>query len=133
MVRYSSGYRGHRKAPGRGASPGRNLVHRARRANASAGTSRHNFRRRAAGMPRGSGVSRRARRAAAANRKIRGAGLMFGIQLARSGNHLVNRALERGLLLNCTHDIVLRLLPPYILSSEQAEDMLRILDDVLAV
>jgi acetylornithine/N-succinyldiaminopimelate aminotransferase len=65
--------------------------------------------------------------------EIRSAGLMFGIQLARSGNHLVNRALERGLLLNCTHDIVLRLLPPYILSSEQAEDMLRILDDVLAV
>ena len=64
--------------------------------------------------------------------EIRGAGLMLGIQLDRPGNDLVIRALERGLLLNCTHDTVLRLLPPYILSSEQADELLRILDDVLA-
>jgi acetylornithine/succinyldiaminopimelate/putrescine aminotransferase len=65
--------------------------------------------------------------------EIRSAGLMLAIQLSRSGNDLVLRALERGLLLNCTHDTVLRLLPPYTLTSDQAEDMLRILDDVLAV
>jgi acetylornithine/N-succinyldiaminopimelate aminotransferase len=64
--------------------------------------------------------------------EIRGLGLMLGIQLSRPGHDLVIRALERGLLLNCTHDTVLRLLPPYILSSEQADEILRILDDVLA-
>ncbi len=64
--------------------------------------------------------------------EIRGAGLMLGIELARPGNDLVLRALERGLLLNCTHDTVLRLLPPYILSIEQADELLQILDDVLA-
>jgi acetylornithine/N-succinyldiaminopimelate aminotransferase len=63
--------------------------------------------------------------------EIRGAGLMLGIQLSRPGNDLVIRALERGLLMNCTHDTGLRLLPPYILSSEQAGEILRILDDVL--
>jgi acetylornithine/N-succinyldiaminopimelate aminotransferase len=65
--------------------------------------------------------------------EIRSAGLMLAIQLSRPGHDLVIRALERGLLLNCTHDTVLRLLPPYILSSEQADELLRILDDVLTV
>jgi acetylornithine/N-succinyldiaminopimelate aminotransferase len=65
--------------------------------------------------------------------EIRGLGLMIGIQLSRPGHDLVIRALERGLLLNCTHDTVLRLLPPYILTSGQADELLRILDDVLAV
>lgn len=65
--------------------------------------------------------------------EIRSRGLMFGIQLARPGHDFVMRALERGLLLNCTHDTVLRLLPPYILSSEQADEILRIVDETLAV
>lgn len=66
-------------------------------------------------------------------RDIRGVGLMLGIQLSRPAHDLVIRALQRGLLLNCTHDTVLRLLPPYILTSEQAGAMLQILDDVLAL
>ncbi len=65
--------------------------------------------------------------------EIRSAGLMLGIQLSRPGHAFVIRALERGLLLNCTHDTVLRLLPPYILTSEQAGQLLQILDDVLTV
>ncbi|MGB6942931.1 MAG: aminotransferase class III-fold pyridoxal phosphate-dependent enzyme, partial [Bryobacteraceae bacterium] len=64
---------------------------------------------------------------------IRSSGLMLGIQLSRPGNGFVIRALERGLLLNCTHDTVLRLLPPYILTSDQAAQLLDILDDVLSV
>jgi predicted acetylornithine/succinylornithine family transaminase len=63
---------------------------------------------------------------------IRASGLMLALQLARPGQHLVLRALERGLILNCTHDTVLRLLPPYILTNSQADDLLQILDDVLA-
>lgn len=63
--------------------------------------------------------------------EIRSLGLMFGIQLSRPGNDLVLRALERGLLINCTHDTTLRLLPPYILSPQEAAAMLEILDDVL--
>jgi acetylornithine aminotransferase len=64
--------------------------------------------------------------------EIRSRGLMLGIQLSRPGHEFVIRALERGLLLNCTHDTILRLLPPFILSSEQADEMLGIIDDVLA-
>lgn len=62
--------------------------------------------------------------------EVRGKGLMLGIQLSRPGRPFVDRALERGLLLNCAHETVLRLLPPFILSSDQAREILRILDEV---
>jgi acetylornithine/succinyldiaminopimelate/putrescine aminotransferase len=66
-------------------------------------------------------------------REIRCRGLMIGIQLDRSGHPFVQRALDRGLLINCTQENVLRLLPPYILSTPEAEEGLQILDEVLAV
>jgi acetylornithine/N-succinyldiaminopimelate aminotransferase len=63
--------------------------------------------------------------------EIRSSGMMFGIQLSRPAQPIVLEALRRGLLLNCTQETVLRLLPPYILTSEQAGEVVRILDDVL--
>jgi acetylornithine/N-succinyldiaminopimelate aminotransferase len=63
--------------------------------------------------------------------EIRAKGMMFGIQLCIPGHSIVSAALERGLLLNCTHETVLRLLPPYILTSEQVGEVVRILDEVL--
>jgi acetylornithine/succinyldiaminopimelate/putrescine aminotransferase len=57
---------------------------------------------------------------------------MIGIQLDRPGQIFVHRALERGLLINCTQERVLRLLPPFILTVEQAQQGLEILDEVLA-
>jgi acetylornithine/N-succinyldiaminopimelate aminotransferase len=62
--------------------------------------------------------------------KIRGKGLMLGIQLSCPGQPFVERALERGLLINCTHETVLRLLPPFILDSGEVREILRILDEV---
>jgi acetylornithine/succinyldiaminopimelate/putrescine aminotransferase len=58
---------------------------------------------------------------------------MIGIQLDRAGHACVRRALERGVLINCTQENVLRLLPPYILTCEEAQEGLQILDEVLAV
>ena len=63
---------------------------------------------------------------------IRSKGLMFGIQLSVPGHPILLRALERGLWLNCTHDTVLRMLPPFILTQEQAEEAIEILDQALA-
>ena len=54
---------------------------------------------------------------------IRGSGLMIGIELDRPCNELVSRALERGLLINVTADCVIRLLPPLILSDDQADQI----------
>ena len=53
--------------------------------------------------------------------EIRGKGLMLGIQLDRPCAVLVQRALDNGLLINVTADSVVRLLPPLILSDEQAD------------
>ncbi len=64
---------------------------------------------------------------AAGVREIRGRGLMIGIELDRPCTDLVQRALERGLLINVTAERVIRLLPPLILSDAQAE---RIVNEV---
>lgn len=55
--------------------------------------------------------------------EIRGKGLMIGIELESEANHLKNRALEKGVLLNITRGNVIRLLPPLIIDREQAEQI----------
>jgi acetylornithine aminotransferase len=54
-------------------------------------------------------------------REVRGTGLMIGIELDRPCSEVVGLALKAGLVLNVTADSVVRLLPPLILSREQAE------------
>jgi acetylornithine/N-succinyldiaminopimelate aminotransferase len=52
---------------------------------------------------------------------IRGRGLMLGIELDAPCPNFVKQALAAGLLVNVTHDTVIRLLPPLILSDDQAD------------
>jgi predicted acetylornithine/succinylornithine family transaminase len=52
---------------------------------------------------------------------VRGFGLMIGVELDVPGKQIVLDAIEEGLLINCTHDTVIRLLPPYILSEKEAD------------
>lgn len=52
---------------------------------------------------------------------VRAKGLMIGIELDRPCKELVTQALERGLLINVTADKVIRLLPPLILSDDEAD------------
>jgi acetylornithine aminotransferase len=54
---------------------------------------------------------------------IRGAGLMIAVELAAPCGELVGKALEEGLLINVTRDNVVRLLPPLILSDEEADEL----------
>lgn len=61
---------------------------------------------------------------------IRGSGLMIGIELASPLVDLVNQALKQGLLLNVTQGKVIRILPPLIISDEQAE---QIVDTIVAL
>ena len=53
--------------------------------------------------------------------QIRGKGLMIGIELDRPCGELVRQALDTGLLINVTHDTVIRLLPPLILNTKEAD------------
>jgi acetylornithine/N-succinyldiaminopimelate aminotransferase len=63
--------------------------------------------------------------------EIRAKGMMLGIQLSAPGHSIVRAALERGLLINCTHDSVLRLLPPYIITREQVSEAVTLLNEAL--
>ncbi|MFQ6711811.1 aminotransferase class III-fold pyridoxal phosphate-dependent enzyme, partial [Bordetella pertussis] len=59
--------------------------------------------------------------------EVRGRGLMLGIELDRPCGILATRAMEAGLLINVTRERVVRLLPPLILSGEEADQIVRIL------
>ena len=63
-------------------------------------------------------------------RDVRGRGLMIGIELDRDVNRFKQAALERGLLLNVTQNKVIRLLPPLIIDTDQAA---QIVDGVCAL
>ena len=59
--------------------------------------------------------------------EFRGQGLMIGIELARPCGVLLNRAADAGLLISVTADRVVRLLPPLILSADEARQIAAIL------
>jgi len=65
-------------------------------------------------------------------REIRGRGLMWGMELDRSGIQIVKACLQEGLIINCTADTVLRFLPPLIVSCEEIDLGIHILDSVLS-
>jgi len=65
-------------------------------------------------------------------REIRGEGLMLGLELSVEGAPFVTEAMNRGLLMNCTHDHILRFLPPFIVTRAQLREFLHILDLVFA-
>jgi acetylornithine/N-succinyldiaminopimelate aminotransferase len=56
-------------------------------------------------------------------RSIRGQGLMIGIELDRPCGELVRQALTARLLINVTQDRVIRLLPPLIISAQEADEI----------
>ncbi len=56
---------------------------------------------------------------------------MIGVELSVDGAPLVQRCLERRLLINCTHGTVLRLLPALTLADDQLDQGCAILEEVL--
>ncbi len=64
-------------------------------------------------------------------KEIRGEGCIFGVELAIEGGPFVAEALKRGLLMNCTHDFTIRLLPPFLISKAQVREFLQLFEKVL--
>jgi acetylornithine/N-succinyldiaminopimelate aminotransferase len=63
--------------------------------------------------------------------EVRVLGCMIGIELSIDGTPLVDRCLERRLLINCTHGHVLRLLPALNLTDDQLREGCDVLEDAL--
>ncbi|MDY0357201.1 MAG: aspartate aminotransferase family protein [Sedimentisphaerales bacterium] len=63
---------------------------------------------------------------------VRGIGMMIGIQLTRPGAAIVAACLEKGLRINCTHDTVIRFMPPMTATRGQIDEAIDIFDSVLS-
>jgi len=62
---------------------------------------------------------------------VRGIGLMIGVELSVPGADIVKKAMERGLLLNCAQEKVLRFVPPLIVGKKEVDEMLATLTGIL--
>jgi len=63
--------------------------------------------------------------------EVRGSGLMVGMDLTQDGADLVAKCLDKGLHVNCTHDTVVRIMPPLNITREQLDEGLAILRDAI--
>jgi len=64
-------------------------------------------------------------------RDVRGAGLMVGIELSFEAGPVVTAAFERNLLINRTSSTVVRLLPPYTITTADVDAALQLLEDAI--
>jgi len=63
-------------------------------------------------------------------KEIRGKGLMLGMELGREGKSIYEQCLEKGLLINCAHENVLRIMPRLGVSKSEINKAVKILDSV---
>jgi acetylornithine aminotransferase/acetylornithine/N-succinyldiaminopimelate aminotransferase len=64
-------------------------------------------------------------------KEVRGDGLMLAVELNGPGKEIVKQLIQQGFILNCTHETVLRLLPPFIITEKQIDKFVRALRPVL--
>jgi acetylornithine/succinyldiaminopimelate/putrescine aminotransferase len=68
----------------------------------------------------------------AAIKSVRGAGVMWGLDIDRPAAAVVDAARERHLLVNRTSDTVIRLLPPYVITESEIDEALPLLEAAIA-
>ncbi len=64
--------------------------------------------------------------------EVRGKGLMVGAELTRPGREIVDCCMDKGAIINCTAGNVLRFVPPLGINRGHVDEVLTILDEVLA-
>jgi acetylornithine aminotransferase len=64
--------------------------------------------------------------------EVRGLGLMLGMKLSEKGAPFVQACMEKGFLINCTQEYVLRFVPPLVISREEIDSLIRCLDEIFA-
>jgi acetylornithine/N-succinyldiaminopimelate aminotransferase len=65
-------------------------------------------------------------------KEVRGFGLMIGMEMEIPGKQMVLDAMQDGLLINCTHDTVLRFLPPFIVTEREVDTAVKVLGKIFA-
>jgi predicted acetylornithine/succinylornithine family transaminase len=66
-------------------------------------------------------------------KEIRGVGLMIGIVLDRPGKDINKRCMEKGLLVNCTCENIIRILPPLVITRSECDAAIGILEEVFSL
>lgn len=64
--------------------------------------------------------------------EVRGLGLILGLKLTKPGRDIVNRCMEEGAIINCTNVDVLRFVPPLNITRAHVDELVAVLDKVLA-
>jgi len=65
-------------------------------------------------------------------KEVRGIGLMAGMELNIEGKTIVEKCIEKTLLINCTHDKVLRLMPALSITKKEIDKAIDILNSVFS-
>ncbi len=63
-------------------------------------------------------------------REVRGYGLILGMELDLPGGPIVNACMDKGFLINCTQEKVLRFIPPLIVQKEEIDHLVDTLDEI---
>jgi len=64
-------------------------------------------------------------------KEVRGIGLMAGVELNIEGKTIIEKCIEKGLLINCTHEKVLRIMPALNVTKKEIDKGMAILAEVL--
>ncbi len=64
--------------------------------------------------------------------EVRGLGLLLGMKLNFNAGTLVTQCLQRGFLINCIQDNILRFIPPLTIKKEEIDTLVDCLDDLLS-
>jgi acetylornithine aminotransferase len=62
---------------------------------------------------------------------VRGIGLLLGMKLKIDGGAIVKECMEKGFLINCIQDSILRFIPPLIIENNDIDALVKCLDEIL--
>ncbi len=62
---------------------------------------------------------------------VRGMGLLLGMKLTISGAPIVTACMEKGFLINCVQDDILRFIPPLVITEKEIDALVECLDQIL--
>jgi acetylornithine aminotransferase/acetylornithine/N-succinyldiaminopimelate aminotransferase len=63
--------------------------------------------------------------------KVKGTGLILGIEINFEGTEIAKECMKRGILINCTLGNILRFLPPLIITKKEVDILIQTLDEIL--